>query len=185
MTGPTDTDAPAAGLVIETCGDEPGISPGGTLEFSGFGVTFLRRQLGRRTACARIHCDKAQVDRPRIVERDYVGPTQIERKQTAVTDEKKAKIGSDRQVREGKRETAWWTRDPTGRVVLSHDVVIVVHRHDASPSDRPSDSNCARGCRVVRTLTASRTGAEQKHQPCKGKGTDDAAVCRECHRPVR
>src|SRR6185436_16234765 len=46
------------------------------------------RKLWRRAACSHIHCDETQADRSRAVEDEYVGPAEVEGKQTAAADEK-------------------------------------------------------------------------------------------------
>ena len=134
----------------------------------------MRRKLGRRTTCPKIHGDEAQVDWSRVVECEHVGCTEVEGKQDAVTDEKETKVRSD-----------WQIRGPTSRVVLDDDLVVIVHRHNASPAHRPTDCDRIRRCRAVRPPAASIQALNMNASPARARDRGDQAVWCENHRSAR
>jgi hypothetical protein len=71
------------------------------------------------------------------------------------------------------------TRCTTSCVVLDDNLVVIVHRHDASPAHHPADGDSIRhGCRVYSAPTI-RAGAENERKPCNGDRPDEDAVCRK------
>ena len=64
-----------------------------------------------------------------------------------------------------------------------HDLVVVVHCHNARSTHRPADGDRIRHGGRVRSAPTFRAGAENERKPCKGEGPDEDTVCREWHRP--
>ena len=71
--------------------------------------------------------------------------------------------------------------NPAAAEVHEEQIVVVVHRHNASPAHRPADSDRIRRGDRIRPAPTLRAGGENEPQPRKGEGPDADAVGREGH----